>query len=103
MSAKSPSQIAYPKAESTLISSPGSVANELPANAIEMKATRIASPSMRTWPDSFSSATRRRDRPVAATNSRLPRCASPASVPDSATIDQRLTTSGKKTPYLYWR
>jgi hypothetical protein len=48
------------------------------------------------WPDSFSSARRRRDIGAAATNSRLPRRASAARVPESARIDQRLATTGKK-------
>jgi hypothetical protein len=71
--------------------------------AIATNTTPTTRPRARRWPDSFSIATRRRDVPVASTNSRLPRCASPARVPDSARIDHRLSTSGKKTPYLYWR
>jgi hypothetical protein len=55
------------------------------------------------WPNSFSSAIRRRVIAVAATNSRLPRRASDASVEDKARIAQRLTMIGKNDPYLYWR
>ena len=55
------------------------------------------------WAKSFSSAMRRRVIALAATNSRLPRRASAASVADSARIAQRLTMIGKNEPYLYWR
>ncbi len=63
--------------------------------------TEIAMPAR--CPNSFSSAIRRRVIAVAATNSRLPRRASAASVADSARIAQRLAISGKNAPYLYWR
>jgi len=48
------------------------------------------------WPASFSRAIVRRRRGFAATNSRLPRRASVASVPDRATIDHSPTMIGKK-------
>ena len=65
--------------------------------------TSIAIVSIRTWPAIFSSAIRRRLIGAAATMSRLPRTDSAASVPESARIDHRPMTSGKKPPYLYWR
>ena len=49
---------------------------------------------------SFSSAIRRLPKGAAATNSRLPRRASPASVPDRARIDHRAAMSGKNGPYF---
>ena len=48
----------------------------------------IASPSIVRWAASFSRAIRRLPNGAAATRSRLPRRASPASVDDSARIDQ---------------
>ena len=49
---------------------------------------------------SFSRATRRLPNGLAATKSRLPRCASPASVPDRARIDQSPTSRAKNGPYF---
>ena len=46
-------------------------------------------------PATFWAATQRRESPVASANSSDPRFASPASVDDSARIDQRPTNSAK--------
>ncbi len=69
--------------------------------------SQVARARMRTTPAiavrcaaSFSSATRRLPKGVAATRSRLPRRASVASVPESARIDHIPVRMGKKKPYL---
>ena len=49
---------------------------------------------------SFSSATLRFPRGAAATKSRLPRLASPASVEESARIDQSPAPRAKNGPYF---
>ena len=87
----------------TLISSPGSTAYAAPAIAIAMNVTAKVIARPVRWPESFSSAIARRERGVAAMNSRLPRLASAARVADRARIDQTLSTTGKKVPYLYCR
>ena len=52
------------------------------------------------WPPSFSRAIRHRDRPDAATNSRLPRRASAARVPDRARIVHRLSSEREEGAVL---
>jgi len=69
---------------------------------MEAQMNTIATVSPTMCPNSFSSAIFARASGAVATNSRLPRRASFASVPERARIDQRLTTSGKNVPYLYW-
>ena len=67
---------------STLISSPGRTGEGGAGDGDrDERDEEDDAQAVRMWPESFSSAMRRRDLPVAATNSRLPRCASPARVP----------------------
>ena len=81
--------------------SPGSTATVFPTTTRPTKISTTATTIATMWPSSFWTAIARRVTGVAATNSMLPRRASPASVPDSARIDHRLATSGKNVPYLY--
>ena len=62
------------------------------------KATASAIPV--TWAASFSIAIRRLPNGAAATMSRLPRLASAASVPESATMDQTAAITPKNGPYF---
>jgi hypothetical protein len=78
------------------------VANE-PTTTSARKISPVAIARTVMWAASFSRAIRRRVIGAAATNSRLPRRASAAKVPDRARIDHRLAISGKNVPYLYWR
>ncbi len=98
-----PSQAAKPKAAPPEMASPGRLARLLPAIAVAVPMIVMASATIRTWPSTFSQATRRRLIGAASRMSRLPRRVSAASVPERARIDQRPITSGRKPPYLYWR
>ena len=60
----------------------------------------MASPTIVRWAVSFSSATRRFPTGDEATISRLPRLASPASVPDRARMDQSPVPRAKNGPYF---
>ncbi len=88
MRALRPRPTANPTAAAGTISSPGNLAKTTPATQAASAMTAITTASATTWPATFSSASRARERDVVATNSRLPRRASPASVPDRARIDQ---------------
>ena len=74
--------------------------NTVELTVVPMARTTMASASIVTWAASFSSAIRRLPNGAAATMSRLPRRASPASVPDSAKIDHRAVPRAKIAPYL---
>jgi hypothetical protein len=63
--------------------------------------TTATTVSRATWAATFSAAMRRRLRGEAATRSRLPRRASPASEPDRARIDQKAAISSRTGPYFH--
>jgi hypothetical protein len=86
-----------------VISSPGNPLTDRPTTNRAAKTTRATIAWPVRWAESFSSAIRRRDVAVVATNSMLPLRASVASVPERARTAQRLTMIGKNDPYLYWR
>ena len=74
----------------------------LPASAMDVPTMAIATPTIRMWPSTFCQAMRRRLSGAATRMSMLPRRLSPAKVAESARIDHRPVTSGRKPPYLYW-
>ena len=96
-----PIQAAKPAAESSGIASPSAASPKRFELSVVMSArTTIASQSRVRWAASFSRAMRRFPNGAAATKSRLPRRASPASVPDRAMIDQMAVPSTKIALYL---
>ena len=99
-SAISPTHSAYPIAADGEIASPGSVPKAVPASHAASARTAIAAVRTVTCAASFSSATRRRPNGAEATNSRLPRRASLASVPESARIDQIAAMNTMYGPYF---
>src|ERR1035437_3315033 len=86
-----PSEIWSPSAE---------LPNTFELTKVMIATKAIASQSTVRWAASFSSAIRRFPNGEAATRSRLPRAASPASVPDSARIDQRAVPRANMAPYF---
>ena len=74
--------------------------NAFELNVIATAMISIASHSRVRCAASFSSAMRRLPNGAAATKSRLPRRASPASVPDRARIDHTAVPRAKIVPYL---
>ena len=74
--------------------------NTIELTVVPMARTTMASASIVTWAATFSSAIRRLPNGAAATMSRLPRRASPASVAESAKIDHRAVPMAKIAPYL---
>ena len=81
------------------LASPNAV--ELTTSITAVKAS--ARPTIVRWAASFSSAMRRLPKGAAATKSRLPRAASPASVPDRARIDHRAVPRMNSDPYFQVR
>ena len=99
--AMNPIHSAKPVADSAEIWSPSAASPKVLALTVVMTATMTrASASMVRWAASFSIAIRRLPYGAAATRSRLPLAASPASVPDRARIDQRAPTWAKSAPYF---
>ena len=100
-SAMNPTHSAKPRADSGGIWSP-SAASPKAFELIVVARVRISSAiaSIVRWAASFSSATRRLPNGVTATNSRLPRLASLASVEDSARIDHSAVPRAKIAPYF---
>jgi hypothetical protein len=97
----SPTQSAKPMAAETGISSPSSATPKTAEATRVAMARKIIDTAMAvTWAASFSRAMRRLPSGATATMSRLPRLASPASVPDKARIDQRPARNAKNGPYL---
>ena len=80
------------------ISSPGSVANADPATHAQSAITITTMAIPVRWANSFSMAIRRRPSGVTATNSRLPRRASAARVPDRARTDHRAAMRPSEAP-----
>ena len=97
----SPTQTAKPTAPWIGIASPGSVPNAALPTQVTMARNTIAPNMPVRCAASFSIAIRRLPKGAAATMSRLPRCASEASVPDSAVIDHSPAISPKNGPYFH--
>src|SRR5262249_46867396 len=100
-SATRPAHSEKPKAAAGAIASPGCVAKRAPASQEATARTVIAPVITVRWAASFSIAIRRRPKGAAATRSRLPRLASAARVPESATIGHRLATETKTGPHFH--
>ena len=74
------------------------MANADPATHAQRAVTRTTIAIPVRWAATFSTAIRRMPSGVVATNSRLPRRASDASVPDIANTDHRATISAIDAP-----
>ena len=92
---------AKPIAAAGGISSPGSLAKTVPPSQAAKAMTAATTVSRATWAATFSKAMRRRLRGEAATRSRLPRRASPASVSDRDRTDQKAAISSRTGPYFH--
>ena len=99
--AMTPTQTANPSELPSGIWSPSDAVPKAFELTLSMTAmTSTASHTRTRWAASFSSAIRRLPNGDVATMSRLPRAASPASVPDSARIDQNAVPRLNMAPYF---
>ncbi len=96
-----PTQAANPSALPNGIWSPSDASPKALELTVSMTATNSTASHIRTrWAASFSIAIRRLPNGDVATMSRLPRAASPASVPDRARIDQNAVPRLNMAPYF---
>ena len=96
-----PTHRAKPSADKGAIWSPRAASpNAFELTVVATARITIANPSMVRCAASFSRAIRRLPNGAAATKSRLPRLASPASVEERARIDQSAVPRAKMAPYF---
>ena len=89
------------RARSSGIASPGRLPNAAPATHVAAASATSTTAINVRCAATFSPASRRRPMGVTARTSRLPRRASPASVPDSARMLQSAAIQTKNAPYFH--